>query len=160
MASFRISVEKGYLSFSAGHFLVFGEKCERLHGHNYAVAVGLEGSLNEIGYVFDFVDLKKIASAECDLLDHKMLLPENNPSLRIEESEADVGVTFGSKRFSFPKEDVVVLPVDNITAELLAFHISGGIAERLRKTGATNLTALSVRVDEAPGQSATYRLEL
>ncbi len=54
---YKVKVEKGNLSFSAAHFITFGGKCERLHGHNYAVSVILEGNLTEDRYVFDFVEL-------------------------------------------------------------------------------------------------------
>ena len=67
---YRVVVEKGNLRFSAAHFISFGGKCERLHGHNYGVSVELEGELTEDRYVFDFVVLKRIvqrieARAKC-----------------------------------------------------------------------------------------------
>ncbi len=42
----KVRVEGGYLRFSAAHFITFGGKCERLHGHNYGVQVEAEGELN------------------------------------------------------------------------------------------------------------------
>lgn len=158
MSEFSVYIEKGYLSFSAAHFLVFGKKCERLHGHNYAVAVELEGDLDEIGYVFDFTELKKLAAEECERLDHRLLLPAENENLDISESDGEVTVIFGEKRFVFPLDDVVFVPERNISAELLAMQLCKRIAARL--AGAAKLTALTIRVDEAPGQSAYYRLEL
>ena len=35
----KVKVEGGYLRFSSAHFITFGGKCERLHGHNYGVLV-------------------------------------------------------------------------------------------------------------------------
>lgn len=160
MANYRISVEKDYLSFSAAHFLVFGKKCERLHGHNYAVAVELEGDLDAIGYVFDFTELKRMAKAECDSLDHRMLLPTENEHLRIEDDGQAIVVSYRTKRFSFPKEDVLLLPVKNITAELLAAYLAGRLAYRLSEIGAANVSAVSIMVYEAPGQSALHRKTL
>ncbi|MCL5292091.1 MAG: 6-pyruvoyl tetrahydropterin synthase family protein [Actinobacteria bacterium] len=159
MADYRISVEKEHLSFSAAHFLIFGQKCERLHGHNYAVSVELEGELNETGYVFDFIELKRLAAWVCGSLDHRTLLPTKNVNLDIETKDDEVTVKFGVKRFIFPGEDVHFLPVENITAELLATHICEQISGHLRSAGIDNLIAVTVRVDESPGQSAFYREE-
>ena len=48
----------GYLVFCSGHFISYeGDKCERLHGHNYRATVEIEGDLNEDSYVFDFIAL-------------------------------------------------------------------------------------------------------
>src|SRR5947208_10966948 len=43
----KVKVEGGNLKFSSAHFITFGGKCERLHGHNYGVLVEIEGALNE-----------------------------------------------------------------------------------------------------------------
>ena len=56
MRSYRVSVAKDYLSFSSAHFITFrGHKCESLHGHNYRVAVVVEGGVDaECLFVLDF----------------------------------------------------------------------------------------------------------
>ena len=66
---YRLSTE---FTFSAAHRLkIDGHKCENLHGHNWRVIVTVESELlNEYGMVIDFYDLKKIAKAEVDRLDH------------------------------------------------------------------------------------------
>ena len=43
----KVKVEGGNLRFSSAHFITFGGKCERLHGHNYGVLVEIEGTLTE-----------------------------------------------------------------------------------------------------------------
>ena len=49
MSAFRVRVEKDYTVFSAGHFITYeGHLCEALHGHNYRVAAGFEGPLDEV----------------------------------------------------------------------------------------------------------------
>ena len=160
MADYRIRVKKDYLSFSAAHFLIFGEKCERLHGHNYAVAVELEGEADENGYVFDFVELKQIAAKICDSLDHRMLLPAKNENLEFEIEGDRVSVFFGQNKFTFPKADALILPIRNATAELLADYICDQIIDELRRAGARNAKGISVEVAEAPGQSAICRKEM
>ena len=74
---YRVTVTKDYLVFASAHFITFaGHRCEPLHGHNYRVAVALEGALDEESwYVVDFSELKRIMRQLCDEIDHKVLLP-------------------------------------------------------------------------------------
>ena len=78
---FRVSVTKDYLVFASAHFITFaGHRCEGLHGHNYRARVTVEGALDEESwFVFDFVVLKRIMRGLCDEIDHKVLLPLENP---------------------------------------------------------------------------------
>jgi 6-pyruvoyl tetrahydropterin synthase/QueD family protein len=154
--SYKIVVEKGNLRFSAAHFITFMGKCERLHGHNYAVSVELAGEPTEDGYVFDFVELKSILRGVYDSLDHRFLIPMENEHLRVDESEKEWEVRFGDRRYVFPAQDVLPLPVDNITAERLAEYVCGQVVEKLGAQGATNLSAIAVGIEEAPGQTAYH----
>ncbi len=154
--SYKIVVEKDYLRFSAAHFITFMGKCERLHGHNYALSVELVGELTEDAYVFDFVELKNILRGVCDSLDHRFLIPMENEHLRIKESVKEWEVRFGERRYVFPAQDVLPLPVDNITAERLAEYVCDQVVEKLGAQGATNLSAITVGIEKAPGQTAYH----
>ncbi|MGH9812501.1 MAG: 6-carboxytetrahydropterin synthase QueD, partial [Candidatus Acidiferrales bacterium] len=61
-------------------------KCENVHGHNYKVRVVMTGEkLDQVGLVYDFVELKKRMDEVIRGIDHKFLndLPpftELNPS--------------------------------------------------------------------------------
>ena len=158
--SYKIVVEKGNLRFSATHFITFMGKCERLHGHNYALSVELAGELTEDGYVFDFVELKSILRGVCDSLDHRFLIPLGNEHLRVKESEKEWEVRFGDRRYVFPAQDVLPLPVDNITAERLAEYVCDRVLERLGEQEVTNLSSITVGIEEAPGQTAYYTSSL
>ena len=58
IARYKVRVTKDYLVFCSGHFITFaGDQCERIHGHNYRVAVEVEDDLDENHYVFDFIAL-------------------------------------------------------------------------------------------------------
>jgi 6-pyruvoyltetrahydropterin/6-carboxytetrahydropterin synthase len=161
MPAFRVHVTKDYTVFCSGHFITYaGNQCEPLHGHNYRAAATLEGALDENAYVFDFTTLKKMLRAICDRLDHRMLLPRDNPRLTVAEDGPGIVVRYGAKTYMFPREDVVVLPVPNTTAEMLAQWMAGEIEAELRKRGAANLTTLEVEVEEVFGQSAFCRREL
>ena len=153
----KVEVNKGNLSFSAAHFITFGGKCERLHGHNYAVSAILEGDLTEDRYVFDFVELKKTIRRICDRLDHHFLLPIQAQHLDIREADEEWEIRFENRRYVFPAEDVLVLPVDSITAERLAEYICGQLVSSLKEQGRLSLTSITVGVEEAPGQTAFYR---
>ncbi len=144
------------MRFSAAHFISFLGKCERLHGHNYGVSVVLEGDLSREGLVFDFVEIKKIVREICDSLDHRFLLPFESSCLQIQNTGEEWVIHFGDRRYVFPSSDVFVLPVDNITAERLAEYICKRIMETLQPE-AGSLAAITVGVEEAPGQTAYYR---
>ncbi len=150
----RIIIDQGNLRFSAAHFISFAGKCERLHGHNYAVSVNLEGSLSEDRYVYDFVELKKMTKQLCDSLDHRFLLPTQSDCISMREENGEVEVRFKDRRYVFPKRDVLELPLDNITAERLAQYLSDELAALL--TGCDNITRIEVGVEEAPGQTAYF----
>ena len=160
---FRVSVTKDYLVFASAHFITFpGHRCEGLHGHNYRVAVTLDGQLDEeIWYVFDFVTLKHIMRRLCDEIDHKVLLPLQNPKLQIAESEESVTVAYeGKPRYVFPRADCALLPVPNTTVEMLAELLAGRLQVELETAGARGLTAIEMEVEENFGQSAVYRVGL
>jgi len=154
---YKVKVEKGNLNFSAAHFITFGGKCERLHGHNYAVSVILEGNLTEDCYVFDFVELKKTIRRICDRLDHHFLLPTQSQHLEIKETDGEWEIRFENRRYVFPADDVLVLPVDSITAERLAKYICGQFMESVNEQERLSLTSIAVGVEEAPGQTAFYQ---
>ena len=69
---FEVSVED---TFAAGHALRgYRGKCENPHGHNYKVRITLHGdSLDNIGLLFDFKDLKSALNQIIDRLDHQFL---------------------------------------------------------------------------------------
>src|SRR5204863_8192900 len=84
---FKVRVTKDHLVFCSGHFISYeGDKCEKLHGHNYRATVEIEGRLDENHYVFDFIALKYRTKAITDSLDHYMMLPTRNPLIQVEET--------------------------------------------------------------------------
>jgi 6-pyruvoyltetrahydropterin/6-carboxytetrahydropterin synthase len=156
--SYRVRVEKDYTVFSAGHFITYdGHECESLHGHNYRAAVGLEGPLDVNAYVFDFTRLKRGLRAVVDRIDHKMLLPGESALIRIETQGDHVQATYRGRRYVFPASDVVILPIPNTTAEMLARWIARELRAGLRDALPPGLTALEVEVEESFGQRAFYR---
>ncbi|HZU68844.1 MAG TPA: 6-pyruvoyl tetrahydropterin synthase family protein [Ktedonobacteraceae bacterium] len=156
----RVRVEGGNLKFSAAHFITYGGKCERLHGHNYGVLVEIEGSLNEDKLVFDFTILKRLVREVCQELNQRFLLPVRNPHLEINELADAWEVRFEERRYQLPRADVVALPIDNSTAERLAEYICGELRRKLAAYDISNLHTIMVGVAEAPTQMAYYRESL
>src|SRR5436305_3807425 len=154
---YKVRVTKDHLVFCSGHFISYeGDKCERLHGHNYRATVEIEGRLDENSYVFDFVTLKHRTRAITDELDHRMLLPTCNPHVTLEEGPRSVRVRYRDREWLFPRDDCVLLPLENTTAELLARYIGQRLIEDLRRQHQFVPQVLRVEVEENIGQSATY----
>ena len=158
-STFRVQVSKDYLVFASAHFITFkGHQCETLHGHNYRVGVAVEGSLDaETLFVLDFSVLKQITRRLVDQIDHKVLLPTQNPKLAFREDGDRVSVDyFGKPTYVFPKRDCALLPIPNSTAEMLAQYLGSQVRHELAAGGYTHLTSLELEVEENYGQSATY----
>jgi len=154
---FKVRVTKDHLVFCCGHFISYrGHQCERLHGHNYRAAVEVEGALQEDYYVFDFIALKKRTKEITDELDHHMLLAARNDLLTLEETADRVRVTYQDREWVFPRGDCVLLPIENTTAELLAKHLAGRLADVLRERHGFIPQVMRIEVEEAIGVSATY----
>src|SRR5947208_2408179 len=131
---FKVRVTKDHLVFCSGHFISYeGDRCERLHGHNYRTSVEIEGPLDDNHYVFDFIALKKGTKAIIDDLDHRMMLPTRNSYIRLEAGTKSVHVRYKEREWLFPREDCVLLPVENTTAELLARYIGGRLLADLER---------------------------
>lgn len=161
--TYRVSVSKDYLVFAAAHFITFrGHQCEPLHGHNYRVAVTVEGALDpECRFVLDFSVLKRTLRRLVDAMDHRMLLPTASPKLSYEERDGRVTVLyFGEPVYVFPATDCAMLPIENTTAELLASYLAERLRAELAREGYDALTSLELEVEENVGQSATYRMDL
>ena len=158
--SHKVTVERNTLRFSAAHFTTFGGDCEPLHGHNYDVFIELEGALSSDAWVFDFVELKRVAANICKRLDHRFLLASKNPHLDVTELDGEIEIAFGERRYVMPKGDIEALPIDNTTAERLAEWFAGTLAGDLKSLGAANIQTITVGVEEAPGQAGWFVLRL
>ncbi|MBV9690180.1 MAG: 6-carboxytetrahydropterin synthase [Ktedonobacteraceae bacterium] len=156
----KVKVEGGNLKFSSAHFITYGGKCERLHGHNYRVQVEIEGELGDDKLVFDFTVLKRLTREICQRLNHHFLLPLHNPHLELTSSPDSWEVRFRGRYYVFPHVDVVELPIDNSTAERLAEYICNELCRELAEYDTVRLHTIMVGVEEAPTQIAYYQRSL
>ncbi len=156
--SYRVEISKESFVFSAAHFITFaGDICERLHGHNYGVRVMVEGPLDENRYVIDFIALRDAVLAVTGMLDHHVLLPQNHREILIHSENGETTAKFRNRRWVFPDEDCVVLPVVNTTAEELARVIAERVREQTKSQLGASIRTLEVGVDENHGQWGIYR---
>ena len=160
-ASFRVRVTKDHLVFSAAHFITFnGNICERLHGHNWRTAVELSGPLDENRYVFDFIALRDAMQKIVTELDHHVLLPTRHRQIRVQTDEREVTATFENRRWVFPREDCVLLPVENTTAEEIAAWIAARLQLVVNAQPNSNIDSIQVEVEENFGQWAICQLSV
>jgi len=151
--NYRVRVTKDHLVFSAAHFITFnGNICERLHGHNWRVAIEAAGALDENFYVIDFIALRDAAQKIVAELDHRMLVPTEHSAIRVSTGECEVEITFGGRRWVLPREDCVLLPVENTTAERLAWWIGGRLREELPPLAWRLVASFDIEVEENFGQ--------
>ena len=87
-----------------------------------------------------------------------MLLPTRNPVVHLDESAGSVRVRYKDREWVFPRDDCVLLPIENTTAELLARYIAERLREDLWKQHQYAAPILRVEVEENIGQSATCEL--
>ena len=162
--SYRIVLAKEGFKFSVAHFTIFSaDRAERLHGHNYYLTVELE--LNEsdksLGLTLNFNDIKPEILALTESLDERVLVPALSPYLKIQKNLKQISVSFGEKNYSFPEEDVFLLPVTNITSEELGRYLTEKLSEKLQKhPHARRIVSLAIGVEETRGQSVFYRTPL
>jgi len=157
--SYHVRVAKDHFVFSAAHFITYdGDTCERLHGHNYRVAAEVYGELDENHYVVDFIKLRDALAAIVHELDHHVLLPTDHPRIKVEERAGEVEATFEDRRWIFPKDDCVLLPVPNTTAELVARYIGGRLLGDLQEKTGHRPARIRVEVDECCGQIGVVEL--
>ncbi len=135
-------------TISAAHRLFeYNGRCERLHGHNYRIEITVGAdSLNRLGMVIDFGDVKKVLCGALDAAwDHRTLLYDRDPLCRqLMEITGD-----GS-----------VCPVPfNPTAENMAAWLGTELfPAELARAGFSNARVCAVTVCETDGNSATWSL--
>lgn len=160
--SYEIRVRKDALKFAASHMTVFpdGTK-ESLHGHNYvpSLTVKVRDASFEATIPFSLLKagMRKIAAD----WDEKVLVATRNPyheTLRADGRELEFRLC--GKRYVLPADEVVLLETDNISCETLARayyeRLAAELGDGLRSP---NILALSVFIEETPGQGASYHVD-
>ncbi|MGE0640403.1 MAG: 6-pyruvoyl tetrahydropterin synthase family protein [Thermoanaerobaculia bacterium] len=157
-AILSIRLAKEDFKFSVAHFTIFDDsRAEPLHGHNYRMAIEIEGDdvgADEIGLLADCDRWKRAVRATCAALDDKVLLAAAHPGVAIETGGGSLVCRFAGREYRFPESEVLPLPLVNISMELLA----GWVWHRLAPEAAgSRVRALAVEIEETPGQLCRYR---
>lgn len=162
MERWSIDLAKENFKFSAAHFLIFPDgSAERLHGHNYRVFVEIEAGLSVHGLVLDFKMVKPVVRELCDELDEHWLVPGEHPVLRHGEREDGcVEVRYLERYYAAPREDVIVLPINNTSSENLASWFGRELLRRLAvRFPDVEVSGLRLAVEETSGQRGVYHFE-
>ncbi len=152
---FRLRLAKNDFKFSVAHFTIFPEgDSEPLHGHNYRVGVEVSGrELDEYDLLFDIASTKREIRRLCEELDETILLPSQSGVLETRRQDDSYHVTHGPRQYTFPVNEVRLLPLNNCTMEGLAFYFWKQLAPTLDRA---RVHELEVVVEETDGQSASF----
>jgi 6-pyruvoyltetrahydropterin/6-carboxytetrahydropterin synthase len=159
----RIIIKKESFKFAAAHMTLFDDGTkEALHGHNYTTELTLEFTPAAKAPMIPFSVLKAPLKAVCDAWDEKVLLPANSKFLKIKKRDVkETEFLLCGCRYVLPSNEIVFLPVDNVTAESLAEQVCKEYLKRFKKGFLEKaFRRVQVRVDESPGQGASYSLEI
>lgn len=154
----RLVIAKQQHKFSCAHVTLFpdGSK-ERLHGHNYQLQVEFEFTQCTDPF-FDFGEIKRVLMVLCRDLNEYVLLPANTPRVQlVSKDDVSTEVRICDKRYVFPTDEVIWLPIANIVVEELSRYFWLCLQERLgsslREVG---IEKMLVFVTETDGQGASY----
>jgi 6-pyruvoyl-tetrahydropterin synthase len=153
-----IEIGQGEFTFCAAHAGLHDTGFEPLHGHTFQVTVRLAGSCDPItGMVCDFGPVKAALREVIRPLKRRTLVATATDPATVETHGDSVWVSDGIRSWSFPADDVVLLPLANTSTEELAGYLLGQLGPRL-PTG--RLAWVEVSLSEAPDASATVRMDL
>lgn len=162
--SLSVYLCKEQMKFNAAHFIAYEGYRERLHGHNYKVALKVWGQRSSDGYVIDFGVVKSAVRSLCKELNEHVLIPCRSDVLVITKTQQAVQVKCqDGSCFSFPIVDCKMLPIVHSSGEELAQymlwrtikHFGEEYLKQDRK-----IRAMELSVAEAENQYATYYVDL
>lgn len=156
---YRLHIRKEALKFSAAHMTVFpdGTK-EALHGHNYRTELTVEFATQSLEQLIAFSEFKKAMKQICQEWDEKVILAAKCPHMKIQKDSAgELDFTLCGKHYVLPKDEVILLPIDNVVTEALACEFSRQLVAKLDpRVLRAPVTQLELKVEEITGQGASY----
>ena len=158
----RLTVARDQYKFSCAHMTVFpdGTK-ERLHGHNYTVAIAIDLDRADFGTMIPFAPIKAALADLCAAWKERVLIAVNNPFTKlVRDDDAELELTVCGQRYVLPRGDALLLPIDNISVEALAAHAAAILFERISVLDAPHVRGLEVTIAESPGQGATCSIDI
>jgi len=143
--------------FSACHFISGFGICERLHGHNYKVKVRLRYKSEKLP--LDFRIVNSAIQNELSILNQKILLPGKSSTIQILSSSEGQNwlVSFGVKRYSLPKKDVIIMDsLEQTTTEGLASYFHQKLSLWSQQNYYNHISEIEVSIDESEGNVAVF----
>jgi 6-pyruvoyltetrahydropterin/6-carboxytetrahydropterin synthase len=153
MMSIYINGWETNMKFSAAHFIPYHDKCKRLHGHDYAIDIRIEGELLN-GMVADFVTVKKETRKLLEEIDHKLILPVHGKDMEQEKEGDHFIIKYEGKTMSIPEEFVYLCDIDYSSSEELSRFFASEITKKVKFE--KNVKLIEVSVYEGPGQKASW----
>lgn len=162
MTAHRISIAREQYKVSCAHMTVFpdGSK-ERLHGHNYTIAIAIDVDRVDLPSMLPFSPIKAALAELCAAWKERVLVATKNPWFELVRDDDELEFRLCGDRYVLPRQDALLLPLDNISVEALAAHIAALLRDRLTtELVGPHVRALEVTVEESPGQGSSCRLVL
>ena len=107
----------------------------------------------------NFQEIKPLIRQLCDELDEHLLIPGEHPVLTAEVVGAHCEIRYRERHYLVPKDEVIVLPIGNSSAENLAAYFGRTLRDRMRGPWpGLVVQRLSVAVEETPGQRGVWTL--
>ena len=155
----EIRIRKEALKFAAAHMTVFpdGSK-EAIHGHQYqpTLTVGIKDASFE--NMLPFSEFKAAMKKISALWDEKLLIATENPHYqKVRQTKTSLEFLLCKKRYVIPRDEVVMLKIDNVTCERLAHAYFEFLNSELELIFLDqNILYVSIYIEESPGQGAAY----
>ena len=157
----RISIAREQYKFSCAHMTVFADGTkERLHGHNYTIAVAIEVDRVELAAMIPFAPIKAALGEICAAWREHVLIATKNPFLDVVRDDDELEIKLCGERYVMPRHDALMLPIDNISVEALAAHVAELLQARIGALGTPHVRVLEVTIEESPGQGASCAIAL
>jgi len=157
----RIQIARAEHKFSCAHMTVFADGTkERLHGHNYTVAIALEVASADLAGMIPFAPIKAAIAELCAAWKERVLLAARNPWFELVRDGDELEFRLCGARYVLPRGDALLLPIDNVSVEALAAHVAALLRDRIAALALPQAVALEVTVEESPGQGASCALAL
>lgn len=156
----RVFIARDQYKVSCAHMTVFpdGSK-ERLHGHNYSIAVALDVERVDLAAMIPFSAVKHALAELCLAWKERVLLAENNPHFTLIRDDHELEFTLCADRYVLPRGDALLLPIDNISVEALAVHVAEILRDKIAGLS-PHILAFETTVAESPGQGASCTIPL
>ncbi|GGM65813.1 6-carboxy-5,6,7,8-tetrahydropterin synthase [Thermogymnomonas acidicola] len=155
--SIEVNGWEANLRFSAAHFIPGLGKCSRLHGHDYAVSLRIEGETRE-SILMDFIPLKAAVREALEEVDHRILIPTRCPRADVRKEGTSIRVQWEGKSMTVPSSDAVLCDVTDTSSEELSGFILKKVMEKVKFPD--NISRVSLCLYEGPGQGACREVAL